>query len=240
MTVKPILFSGPMVRALLEGRKTQTRRVLKSPRDGSGWYRHPETGAIINSMGGPLPTVPYAPGDLLWVRENAAVRYTSWNKTDGHRHSVDYAADFDDGGHYIAKTSCGAGIRKGEAPSLFPRRSHRRDGRLQWCPSIHMPRWASRLTLKVTDVRVQRLQDISEEDARAEGVENDSDGWRDYTMPHTQCCGSARDSFRTLWNSLNEERGFGWEANPWVVAVSFNVIHANVGTVLEREAVNVL
>ena len=92
---------------------------------------------------------------------------------------------------------------------------------------MFMPRWASRLTLIVTDVRVQRLQDISEADARDEGVECDSDGWRDYMMPTTQCCGSARNSFATLWDSLNAERA-PWSSNPWVVAVTFRPVLGNI------------
>jgi hypothetical protein len=95
-----------------------------------------------------------------------------------------------------------------------------------WIPSIHMPRWASRLTLTVTDVRVQRLHEISDDDAVAEGCECDSDGWRDYLFPSTQCCGTARDSYRTLWNSLHGPDA--WDANPWVVAVSFSVQHGNI------------
>lgn len=222
MTVKPILFSGPMVRALLEGRKTQTRRVLKSPRDGSGWYRHPETGAIINSMGGPLPAVPYAPGDLLWVREawctNALVSGGSERSPAG----ILYRAD---GDWFTATTQDGA-------------------EKSPWKPSIHMPRWASRLTLEVTGVKVERLQEISEEDAIAEGIEVDQSGrfstigWRNYSHDNHPF-NSAVASFRSLWNSLNAKRGYGWDDNPWVIAVSFRVHHANVGTVLEREAVNV-
>ena len=239
MTVKPIIFSGPMIRALLDGRKTQTRRVLKSPRDGSGWYRHPETGAIINSMGGPLPTVPYAPGALLWVRE-------TWRTPllPGGVPAIEFRADGTWVDWYqfmnrLPHPSCAHDDWR--APNLR-----------RWRPSIHMPRWASRLTLEVTGVRVERLQDISEEDARAEGIECRSvkcaDGqerelW--FGVPHA---GSERptDAFADLWDSINNPRGYcaedaphSWCANPWVVAVSFRVHHANVGTVLEREAVNV-
>jgi hypothetical protein len=94
-----------------------------------------------------------------------------------------------------------------------------------------MPRWASRLTLTVTDVRVQRVQEISEADAVAEGVESDSDGWRDYQMPNTQCCGTALESFRTLWDSLNAPRGYGWDANPFVAAYTFTVARQNIDQV---------
>lgn len=95
-------------------------------------------------------------------------------------------------------------------------------------PSMFMPRWASRITLEVTGVRVERLQDISEADAVAEGCECDSDGWRDYQMPETQCCGTAIESFRSLWNSLHGPDA--WDANPWVVALTFTVRHGNIDT----------
>lgn len=98
-------------------------------------------------------------------------------------------------------------------------------------PSIHMPRWASRLTLIVTDVRVQRLQDISESDAIAEGVERDSDGWRNYLMPHTQCCASARGSFATVWDHINGP--YAWAANPWVAAYTFMPIFQNIDQISE-------
>ena len=93
-------------------------------------------------------------------------------------------------------------------------------------PSIHMPRWASRLTLTVTEVGVQRLQDISEADAVAEGCECDVDGWRDYLFPSTQCCGTARESYRTLWNSLHGPDA--WDLNPWVAAYTFTVHRCNI------------
>ena len=128
MSDHPIIFSGPMVRSLLDGRKTQTRRVLKPQPQGE----QPKNWTRANDK-----AVRYAPGDRLYVRE--AINKVS---TPG---DVVYRADFEAGGND------GAG--------------------LGWRPSIHMPRWASRLTLTVTDVRVQRLQDISEEDARAEGCD---------------------------------------------------------------------
>lgn len=95
-------------------------------------------------------------------------------------------------------------------------------------PQNLAPRALSRLTLYVTDVRVQRLQDISEEDALAEGVECDSDGYRDYLMPHTQCCVTPADSYRSLWDAINGPGA--WEANPWVVAYRFVPRLGNIDT----------
>ncbi|RJL15297.1 hypothetical protein C9E82_05105 [Paracoccus siganidrum] len=215
MADRPILFSGPMVRAILDGRKSQTRRILNirghksfsefGPSDTPGydWHfrdAHMRWHDLRDSRLREL--LPYAPGDRLWVRETWTARMEhGWTIADArsrmYREEILYKAD----GH----------------DSI--------DG---WWPSIHMPREFSRLTLIVTDVRVQRLQDISEADALAEGVERDSDGWRDYQMPTTQCCGNARDSFRTLWDSLNAGRGYGWDRNPWVAAVSFQAHRCNI------------
>ncbi|MBN9272841.1 MAG: hypothetical protein J0J15_21885, partial [Mesorhizobium sp.] len=107
-----------------------------------------------------------------------------------------------------------------------------RSGNPGWRPSIHLPRWASRLTLTVTDVRVQRLQDISEEDAQAEGCIKLKVTGRAAEFTGSQYLGlhwpSCRAWYRDLWDSLNVARGFGWDANPWVVAVTFAVAHRNI------------
>lgn len=170
MKERPILFSGPMVRAILEGRKTQTRRVVKpQPAHIAG------IGTVLNIDTITGKACPYGkPGDRLWVRE-------TWDgvRLDGGGALVSYRAD-------------------GDKPVTD-------DGR--WHPSIHMPRWASRITLEVVSVRVERLQEISEEDAMAEGValaEN-------YRGPVAH--------FASLWEQIN---GLGsWNANPWVWVVEF-------------------
>lgn len=199
MAEKPIIFSAPMVRAILEGRKTQTRRLLAirghrtftefgpSTTRGYDWhfrdrgmrwhdYRQDEL----------MQRLPYSPGDLLWVRE-------ALERANGE--CVGYPAD----GTWLPNT-----------PWRWSRNK---------LPSIHMPRWASRITLKVTGVKVERLHAISEDDAKAEGVERDSDGWCDYMMPSTQCCRDAKASFKTLWLSIHGPES--WSQNPWVVAISF-------------------
>lgn len=185
MTERPILFAGSMVRAILGGRKTQTRRVVdERMRVG---YPHDEvqrawrTGFITTGGLSFNWNCPYGrPGDRLWVRE-------TWRaETSGEVRSVYYRADEE---------------------------WHEDAG---WKPSIHMPRWASRLTLDVTGVRVQRLQEISEEDARAEGVEPEG---RDGHGPLTHT-----NAFRSLWVNINGARpGCSWEANPWVWVVSFSL-----------------
>jgi hypothetical protein len=207
MADKGIIFSAPMVRALLAGRKTQTRRLLSlreyrtfsefgpSTTTGYDWHFRRADAAWCDFRAADLP-LPYAVGDRLYVRE---------------------ANDLHD-----------------EAGSLI--RRHVADGtKLQWsnreqaawieeysrnhCPSIHMPRWASRLWLEVTDVRVQRLQAITEEDARAEGAEF---GYGEGAKI------SQTRMFELLWDSLHTTEGQRWDDDPWIVAVSFNVHHGNI------------
>lgn len=232
MTDRPIIFSAPMVRALLEGRKTQTRRVLKmsgrtpdfiGPRgcenDPTCWGWEMPDGYFVTVEGDEADHAPgwrngwrdwvgaYAPSDRLWVRE-AFVRYHDLDESDMRVGPLNVAYRADGGFRWL------------DADTDTFRDSP------PWKPSIYMPRWASRLTLTVTDVLVQRLQEISEADAIAEGCSCDSDGWRDYQMPATQCCATASDSYRTLWNSLYGHDA--WDANPWVSAITFRTIHANI------------
>lgn len=212
MTDRPILFSGPMVRALLDGRKTQTRRVLKpQPGEGASFFvsgrgKHiwdwPGLG-VGTDDGRELPKRIYRVGDRLWVRE-------TWLPLDGHSNwdlRVSYAADcqqkhFADG-EYDSSWNWPKAAKTGDVPS------------------IHMPRWASRLTLVVTDARVERLQDISEADAKAEGPHQHEDWPEEYHA-------SWRGAFHALWDSLNEKRGFGWDQNPWVAALTFTVHQTNI------------
>ena len=202
MTDKPILFSATMVQALLDGRKTQTRRIIKAPpaHDAIAVF-----GSDFLTLPGNVDLLPIHAlrGDCLWVRESFAVSGIGWGKKpkDARGGKVHYRADPAHGWQ---------------------------DYWGSWRPSIHMPRWASRLTLIVTDVRVQRLQEISNEGAIAEGIERASrgleNGWKDYSGD-SQLVGP-RSSFCTLWNSINGPDA--WEANPWVAAYSFRVIRANI------------
>ena len=199
MPDKPIIFSAPMVRALLDGRKTQTRRVLKpqpawgapenyQPMSDEDPYwavfdaDHVETRLRVN----------YAPGDRLWVRE--AIHWTG---------NLRFVAD-------------DAVVDLDRMPNGFTTS-------LQRITSIFMPRWASRLTLTVTEVRVQRLQEISTDDAIAEGI---SLPWVAGGTLAVMAQGIAKDGYRALWNSLHGPDA--WEANPWVVAISFTVQRGNI------------
>ena len=189
---KPIIFSTPMVQAILNGTKTQSRRVIKPQpyqsysslswdgNDKSGNGRG--TGIIGTNEAGLkmwLPLVcPYGQaGDRLWVRE------TFWAMADGK--TIYYKATV-------------------PFPN-FP---------FTWKPSIHMPRWASRITLEITGIRVERVQDISHEDARAEGV-----------IPMTCCLPDAQHyftPFKELWDSINAKHS--WESNPWVWVIEFKKV----------------
>jgi hypothetical protein len=226
----PILFSAPMVRAILEGRKSQTRRAVKPqptqccptgsslPLAQGDWaWPYPKTGGgivrVSNRRNGPEGWTEHCPygqaGDRLWVRETW--RYADWTG-DGYPW-IEYQAD-------SAKS-----LRDSQLPPEWSERvidiwaklseeeNFAIDGRAadrKWRPSVHMPRWASRITLEVTDVRVERLQDISEADAIADGciAVNKGISW------HT-----AADAFEALWNSINGPGG--WDANPWVWVVAF-------------------
>ena len=200
MPEHPILFSASMVRAILAGQKTMTRRVVAWPSwiedhdAGAYWLnRHPCAALHKDGRAVRRFCCPYgSPGDLLWVRE------THWISNSGER---------DENGHPLTAYRADS-----EMPSWMW-------GGERWRPSIHMPRWASRLTLRVTDVRVERVQDITEDDIRAEGL----DGSHQMTDGHGIGMGyfDGRAWFRETWDVINAKRGHGWDANPWVWVVSF-------------------
>lgn len=203
MTDKPILFSGPMIRALLDGRKTQTRRLLRpQPRtapirqvDGL-WTDGVQIGetAVIK--------IPYAVGDRLWVRESWSGEHVFRNHKPSERQDFAWEGEVHYRNHVHYWADGGPEYGDWEKPR----------------PSIHMPRYASRITLTVTDVRVQRLRDISETDAKAEGC-----GMRIGPAPFN----NYRSGFEDLWDSLNADRA-PWADNPWVVAYTFTVREGNI------------
>lgn len=247
MTDRPILFSTPMIRALLTGRKTQTRRLFKpQPEEGKDGMctcngHLGNTNYLMRDIA-PKHWVRIKVGDRLWVRENAAVRHQSWHHTDGDKHQVCYRADEDEHGRWLGLPSSGSTIRSGKAPSVFPRKSHNVDGSLRWQPSIHMPRWASRLTLTVTEVRVERLQECSEADAIAEGIEPHKSGWMPYSTAFYDGDGitpanyhaDPRISYMQLWDSINGQGA--WDANPWIVAYTFTVERGNIDKIARDAA----
>jgi hypothetical protein len=251
MRERPILFSGPMVRAILDGRKAQTRRVVKFSKpftDHASWmacYPHPNGGWIFTDQ--PLPErvrdewiaamgagrdgklCPYGqPGDRLWVRE-------MWQALEPEAI----------GAHKPCPSICPQPPICVMAYAAAEADRQREFGGVEftgpWRPSIHMPRWASRLTLEITEVQVQRVQDISEEDARAEGmwswelsaqdiadiqISDESPDVKKFWKAMGPGRMPARSEFRMLWDSINNKGGYGWDANPWVWAIAFRRINA--------------
>ncbi len=216
MKERPILFSGPMVRALLDGRKTQTRRVVKPQPVSNGYEFRAATGEILCHCDylppdclvqpphydhpfrdRPERMCPYGePGDRLWVRETWA----------GHESDDD-----------VSPKSIPAAWSSPPVWYAATETDHR--GRGRWRPSIHMPRWASRITLAVTSVRVKRLQDVTEDDARAEGVT---------PLPFGRGVQTYRDAFAGLWDVINGARA-PWASNLWVWVIGVRQFDGEAG-----------
>jgi len=182
--MKPILFNSEMVRAILDGRKTQTRRIVK-----------PQPEEILQGDWSEL--CPYGKvGDRLWVRET--FKYMNLEHT-----KVGYKASIDE------TCNDGAFIRLGN-----------------WRPSIHMPKWAARIFLEITNIRVERVQDITSHDCIAEGLPVpmvcDATEYRDQThLNLNKSHERIKEYFQKLWDSINKKRGYGWEDNPWVWVIEF-------------------
>lgn len=226
MKERPILFSAPMVRAILAGAKTQTRRALAiqpvgAPTAGRLYRNRAMTKPVFAAIwanpsspdGSTCCLCPYGvPGDQLWVREtwycdDYRVQNGPYLKPDDL--DVTEAQDY---GTLVYRASSGDRPYEAEQPV--------------WRPSIHMPRWASRITLDVLDIRVERLQDISEADAIAEGGTEAMRGWWTHEGlqwndpgPNHRFGATPIDSYRVLWESINGPGS--WGANPWVWAINF-------------------
>lgn len=191
MAIKPILFNTEMVRAILDGRKDATRRIVKGfiPDDAVCGYTAftPKgyiscRGTFADGYGEKFFKLPCEPGDILYVRE-------TW--CDDRQFTHDSTP-----GRYFYKAS--------------------ENGDFKWHPSIHMPKEAARIWLKVTDVRVERLQEITSEQICREGVEVE--------YPHALNGEEKRYAFSTLWNSTIKKSDidtYGWDANPWVWVIEF-------------------
>jgi len=231
MNERPIIFSGEMVRAILDGRKTQTRRVIKPqpeceiPRAyfdaynrGPQWNWWTQDDLLCNAH--TIVECPYGvPGDRLWVRETW--KYWDWSN-DGDP-KIKYRAD----GALLFRTRIPEEWSEKlsdiwadlSTPDNFNIEHAARDQ--SWRSPIYMPRWASYITLEITDIRVERVQSITPADVMAEGVTAEQ---------HCEGMGNPCDEmrlineFELLWNSINEKRGYGWDTNPWVWVVDFERI----------------
>ena len=233
MREHPLLMKGPLVRATLEGRKTQTRRPIKpQPDDDIVDVRYDAIADLWlgntpedNDLGYTSSWAMRCPlgqaGDRLWVRETY-----KWAdaKDDGVNQSVVVAYRADD---KTMDIECSLAVHDGVVCAI---ESEEVCGE-RWRPSIHMPRWACRLVMPLVAVRVERLRGITEDDAKAEGVERISAGpgwecWMGYGPGPS--CGTARDSFRSLWISIYGQDS--WDANPWVWVAEWDHVEVSSGS----------
>lgn len=188
MKERPILFNSEMVKAILDGRKTQTRRVIKNITIANGkyWYKsRPLDNYPCFHMLSPYGKI----GDKLWVREKH--QFTTGD---------------------MAPTLEEELLKRLKKPDVmyYASDNPRYRDKDKWRPSIHMPRWASRITLEITDVKVERVRDISNEDAIREGWKQ-----RKNVLPDPYMW------FSELWDSINRKRGYGWVNNPWIWVIEF-------------------
>lgn len=193
--MKPIIFSTPMVQAILDGKKTQTRRVIKIDDAPENWKISIAGTSIVRTEPYDVKLPRYAVGDILWVRETFFCEPCT---EDCAGRNDENECPFNRVGNkcYGYKTQYAGG---------------RCDG-VKWRPSIHMPREAARIFIRVKTVRVERVQDITAHDAIREGMESE--------IPFDTV-----DEFKELWNNLNAKRGYGWESNPWVWVYEFEKIN---------------
>ncbi|HCR3978391.1 TPA: morphogenetic protein [Citrobacter koseri] len=220
MTERGMIFNDEMVRALLDGRKTQTRRIMKNQPAGD----YPDTPALVRNVGpgfqwygsygeSSIFNCPFgAVGDRIWVRETFQGPLVSEELFE------EYLAHSE---KFETPQYCEYAADGGAKPEYCDLNDNLRHG---WRPSIHMPRWASRITLEITSVRVERLNDISQEDAQAEGIIDG--GCLNCGEPEPCGCVNpqpdATDAFAYLWQSIYGQEN--WDANPWVWVIEFRRI----------------
>ena len=222
---KPILFKTEMVQAILAGKKSMTRRIIKPQPNGqlkcvikhetkgrSCWM---EDNADQLSKDFKFHKY-YEVGDILWVRETWAklCRVDENGYTHYDEETIYYAAD---GGPSIDLYDADGFLLD--------------DQNMKWRPSIFMPRYAARLFLKVKDIRVERLQDITEEDARSEGIKWTNEGplhahYLNHNLNAFLNFKTSKEAFSSLWDNINLKRGYGWGINPWVWVVEFERVEA--------------
>ena len=220
MTERGMIFNREMVRAILDGRKTQTRRIMKNQPAGD----RPDSPALIRNVGGgfqwyghygessifncPLGSI----GDRIWVRETHQGPLFNYEQMESY---------LEDSSKFEKPEFCKYAADGKPAPEYYDADDNLHCG---WRPSIHMPRWASRILLEITDVRVERLNAISEEDARAEGIIDG--GCLNCGEPEPCGCANpepdATDAFAYLWKSIYGDDS--WNANPWVWVIEFKRI----------------
>ncbi|KLF39130.1 ASCH domain-containing protein [Klebsiella aerogenes] len=224
MTERGMIFNAEMVRALLDDRKTQTRRIVKGA-DGAvkfckewdingeeifvvlGEKDHTGMNPVLGATSCPFGAV----GDRIWVRETFQGPLFDYEQMESY---------LEDSSKFEKPEFCQYAADGKPAPEYYDADDTLRHG---WRPSIHMPRWASRILLEITDVRVERLREISQADAEAEGVGKLKKGfWKNYQPGWTEFQLTARGSFATLWKSIYGDES--WYADPWVWVIEFKRI----------------
>ena len=235
MKERPIVFSAEMVRAILEGRKTMTRRVVKSeflPSSVTEWKFDPARGwvgigdvGMCNGARGEIHLMkcPYGvPGDRLWVKETWCRK---WDGLDGFAYNdegnLDPSCVLFRADGYEVEAIDGDGLRRWNKDDTAAS---------PWTPALFMPRWASRITLEIVSVRVERVQDISDADCEAEGVRCNR------TLGGWDCDGFAfaKDAFKNLWDTIYAKNTeYKWDANPWVWVIEFKVADVRLPGVVE-------
>lgn len=206
MTIKPILFNTEMVRAILDGRKTCTRRIVRFlPGENPQWTGYIRDGLMLyNGRNEPcIIKAPYQPGDILYVRETWE-HFECWNCEGDERGNCPNEPQ-----KSVLDKTCGC---------YMYRATNEISGDAKWKPSIHMPKEAARIWLKVTDVRVERLQEITGQDVLKEGLNSHVHPQASYFD------GNQREMFEKLWNSTIKKSDldrYGWDASPWVWVIEF-------------------
>lgn len=224
--MKPIIFKSEMIKAILEGRKTQTRRVIIPQPKWSGrgkqnfteWKFPKIPSVMFGNRQDLLPFCPYGQvGDRLWVRETWRLLHINAN----HEMAQFYTIQWKDSKPMDYSRSLQPFI----AEIIYYNRKREiwKIGKIgdrfgRWRPSIHMPRWASRITLEITNIRVERLQEINHEDAEAEGIYKPDDYWHETGK-------TTIDEFANLWDFLNAKRGYGWDTNLYVYVIEFRKLN---------------
>ncbi|QIC87544.1 hypothetical protein F0336_14275 [Serratia liquefaciens] len=238
MKERPLIFNGEMVRAILDGRKTQTRRVMKVQPEcpdlgiryilestnsndiGKYFWSQSDACGINKPRSKPFPCPFGQVGDRLWVREAYQGPLFNFDQMETY---------LEDTSKFERPEFCEYRADGGRTPEYYDADDNLRHG---WKPSIHMPRWASRILLEITAVRVERLNDISEADAINEGIDADSlaesqdnyDCIADHNMTGRP---TAKGHFSDLWQSIYGEES--WAANPWVWVIEFKRVEAQHG-----------
>ncbi|HHB9120716.1 TPA: hypothetical protein ACN7SR_003707 [Klebsiella pneumoniae] len=232
MKERGMIFNGEMVRAILDGRKTQTRRIMKlqpkpsKSRPGDFWFSSKKLESMVHVSDlapGNSPIADYhlfiqehccpfgAVGDRMWVRETFQGPLFDYEQMEAY---------LEDRSKFETPEFCQYAADGKPAPEYYDADDNLHHG---WRPSIHMLRWASRILLEITSVRVERLNAINEHDAQAEGVAKLRGGfWKHYQPGWTQHQLSARGSFVTLWKSIYGDES--WNSNPWVWVIKFKRI----------------